>query len=88
MELDPAGTRCRRGIDRTATPPNSFPTLYLSISKRLDHNLWRDYKTNLLLNAWLLIRVSAQDEDALTQGVGSCLYRLERCTRALGSNRL
>jgi hypothetical protein len=27
-------------------------------------------------------------EDALTQGVGSCLYRPVGCTRALGSNRL
>jgi hypothetical protein len=33
MELDPAGTSCIGGTDRPATPPNSSPTLYISISK-------------------------------------------------------
>jgi hypothetical protein len=33
MELDPTSTRCRGGTERPTTPPNSSPTLYLSISK-------------------------------------------------------
>jgi hypothetical protein len=33
MELDPTGTSRREATDRPATPPNSSPTLYLSISK-------------------------------------------------------
>jgi hypothetical protein len=33
MELDPIGTSYRGGINRPTTPPNSSPTLYLSISK-------------------------------------------------------
>jgi hypothetical protein len=33
MELDPTGTSHREATDRPATPPNSFPTLYLSICK-------------------------------------------------------